>query len=395
MNKKMREIYNKIESLSDVANNYLNEGKTDDAEKIIDQINELERQYVVAEKLQNCKKAEITEDVIQNTIEDKKANGFEVIAKMLKGQRLDEVENAIVIESDNNENPNGTNYLIPEDVDVSIRELKRTYKSAKDLVNVIPVSTLTGSTNFETDDDGLLDDFEDGNTISESNNPKFAKKSWTIKFKGKLIYISNIVLGNEKAQLMSYINKWFLRKAVRTENKDIFTALKNGKTAKSIKGLDKLKEEINLLDPSLKQVIVTNTLGFNAMDAEKDVNGRGILQTDPKDPTRKLFQGLPIEVFAENELSNIANEKFPIFIGSTKDGCDFMDRQKLDFAVSEHFAFNKNQTTLRVMEGYDIVETDKNAYKYISYEQGDEKVVKVEQTSTVNVNQINNDVETA
>lgn len=374
MTKKMREIYNKIESLSDMANNFLNEGKTDKAEEIINQIEDLEKQYVIAEKLQKTKKEDVTDEVINASIEEKKANGFNVIAKMLKGQRLDEVDSAIIIESDNTENPSGVNYLIPEDVDVEIRELKRTYKSAKDLVNVIPVNTLSGSTNFETEDDGLLDDFEDGNTISESNNPKFERKPWAIKFKGKLIYISNIVLGNEKAQLMSYINKWFIRKAVRTENKDIFTALKNEKEAKAVKGLDKLKEEINLLDPALKQVIVTNTFGFNAMDAEKDLNGRGMLETDPTNPTRKLFQGLPIEVFAENELSNISATSFPVFIGSTKDGCDFMDRKKLDFAVSEHFAFNKNQTTLRVMEGYDIVETDKKAYEYLSYEKADEKI---------------------
>ena len=58
-----------------------------------------------------------------------------------------------------------------------------------------------------------------------------------------------------------------------------------------------------------------------------------------------------------------------------------MDRETLDFAVSEHFAFNKNQTTLRVMEGYDVVETDKNAYQYISYEAADEKVLKTQQVA--------------
>lgn len=384
MNKKMREIYAKIENLSERANQYLDEGKTAEAEEIINQINDLERQYVIAEKLQNNKTAKITDEEIDKSIQDKKASGFTVIAKMLKGQKLDDVENAIIIESDNAENPNGTNYLIPEDVNVAIRELKRTYKSAKELVNVVPVTTLSGSTNFETEDDGLLDDFEDGQPVGESNNPKFVKEPWAIKFKGKLIYISNIVLGNEKAQLMSYINKWFIRKAVRTENKDIFAALKKDKTAVVVKGLDALKKQINLLDPSLKQVIVTNTSGFAVMDEEKDLAGRGMLSVDPTNTSRKMFQSLPIEVFADNELPNIATGKYPIFIGSTKDGVDFMDRESLNFATSEHFAFNKNQTTLRIMEGYDVVETDKDAYEYLSFEAADEKVLKLEQkTETV------------
>lgn len=375
MNKRMREIYAKIEKLSEKANQCLDEGKTQEAEEIISQIEDLERQYVVAEKLQKNKKDEITDEEIDKSIQDKRVNGFTVIAKMIKGQKLDDIENAIVIESDNAENPSGTNYLIPEDVNVAIRELKRTYNSAKRLVNVVPVTTLSGSTNFETEDNGLLDDFDDGDSINESNNPKFEKRPWAIKFKGKLIYISNIVLGNEKAQLMSYINKWFLRKAVRTENKDIFNALKNDKTPEAVKGLDALRKIINLLDPALKQVIVTNASGFAAMDDEKDINGRSMLQPDPTDASRKLYNSLPIEVFSDSELADIATGKHPMFVGSTKDGADFMDRESLDFAVSEHFAFNKNQTTLRVIEGYDVVETDKNAYKYLSFEEADEKVV--------------------
>lgn len=378
MNKKMREIYAKIENLSGVANEYLDAGKTEEAEKVIDQINELERQYVVAEKLENNIANKVTDEVIDKTLEDKRTNGFVIMAKMIKGIKLDEVENAVILESDNTENTSGVNYLIPQDVRTEINELRRTYKSAKDIVNVIPTNTLSGSTNYETEDDGLLSDFEDGETISESNNPKFANKSWKIKFKGKLIYISNIILGSEKAQLLSYIDKWFVRKAVRTENRDIFTALKKNKTAVTVKGLDELKKVINLLDPALKQVIVTNASGFAAMDDEKDFNGRGLLSVDPTDSSKKMFQSIRIEVFSDTELPNITEGKYPVFVGSTKDGCDFMDRENLDFATSEHYAFNKNQLTLRVIEGYDVVETDKDAYKYISFEEADERVVKVE-----------------
>ena len=43
------------------------------------------------------------------------------------------------------------------------------------------------------------------------------------------------------------------------------------------------------------------------------------------------------------------------------------DREKLQFATSEHFAFNKNQLTMRIIEGYDTVQTDANSYEYISY----------------------------
>lgn len=373
MNKKMKEIYAKIQNLNDLANEYLENGDVENAEKTISQIEALEREYVIAEKLYNREKGQITEEAINQSLQDKKANGFAVIAKLMKGKALTDAENAIVVEGEPAES--GTNYLIPEDVRTEIRELRKSYKSAKELVNIIPVTTLSGSTNFETEDDGFLDDFEDGAAISEASNPKFARQPWAIKWKGKLIYISNIILGNEKASLLSYLDKWFVRKAVRTENRDIFNTLKKDKTIVALKGLDALKEHITKkVDPSclVDGVIVTNQTGFALMDAEKDKNGRGMLQPNPMNATEKMFQNLPIKVFADKELANIAENKAPMFVGSTKAGCDFMEREDLQFAVSEHFAFNKNQTTLRVMEGYDVVHADKDAYNYVSFETKEE-----------------------
>lgn len=370
MNKKMKEIYAKIQKLNDLANEYLENGDAENAEKTIKDIEDLEREYVIAEKLYNREKGKITDKDIDDALQAKKASGFAVIAKLMKGKALTDVENAIVVEGEPTEN--GTNYLIPEDVRTEIREKRKSYKSAKELVNVIPVTTLSGSTNFEKDDDGLLDDFTDGAAISESNNPGFERAPWAIKWKGKLIYISNIVLGNEKASLMAYLDKWFIRKAVRTENKDIFDTLKKNKKTVAIKGLDSLKEHITKnIDPSclVDGVIVTNQTGFALMDAEKDNNGRGMLQPNPMNATEKMFQSLPIKVFADKELANVEEGKAAMFVGSTKAGCDFMEREDLQFAISEHFAFNKNQTTLRVMEGYDVVQADKDAYSYVSFEQ--------------------------
>ena len=39
----------------------------------------------------------------------------------------------------------------------------------------------------------------------------------------------------------------------------------------------------------------------------------------------------------------------------------------LQFSMSEHYAFNKNQNVLRVIEGYDVMSTDTSAYIYGSF----------------------------
>ena len=50
MDKKMKEIYAKIEKLSDLANEYFANKDIENAEKTIEQIEALEKEYVIAEK---------------------------------------------------------------------------------------------------------------------------------------------------------------------------------------------------------------------------------------------------------------------------------------------------------------------------------------------------------
>lgn len=373
MNKKMREILQKIKEKQTLAQSYTEEKDFDKANSILDEIDTLKKEYDTEKRLYDMSKAEVTEEKVAEVVEEKKCDGFKFLHKMVTGKNLSDTEKALVIEADPTaENANGTNYLLPEDVRIAIREKRKSYNSAKSLVNVIPTSAMSGSTNFEKDNDGELIDFEDGDTIADSEDPKFDRKPFKIKLKGALIYISNVVAGNEKAGLMSYIDRWFIRKAVRTENKAIFKTLATGKTAEAVKGLSALKKKINMMDPStlIDGVIITNQTGFSLMDEETDLNGRGMLEVDPTNKSKRLYQALPIHVFTDKELPNVSG-KAPVFVGSTIAGCDFMEKDSLEFAVSPHFKFNKNQTTLRVIEGFDTVQTDTDAYSYLTFEAKD------------------------
>ena len=304
----------------------------------------------------------------------KKPRGIDAMMKMLRGQKLDEAEQPLIRKAliSGADAESGENYLIPEDVRTEIRELRKTYVSAKELVNVVPVDTLTGSTNFESGTPSGLTAFDDGETIATETNPTFVKKTWTIGLYGKLIPISR-VLGRLATGLMAYINRWFVRNAVISENTKIFAVLKKGYnngTPKAVAGWEALKKSITVdLDPSclIDGVIVTNQSGFACLDAEKDGDGHPILQPNPASPTQKLFQGLPIKVYPDAQLANIDATHFPIFYGATKAGADFMEYESLLFESSEHFLFDKNQNCLRVMEGFDCISTDTSAYIYGSF----------------------------
>lgn len=370
MNKKMRELQAQIQEKIKEAKSFM-EGDTKDLDKantLLDEADALQKEYDAEEKLLKTQKAAVPEKPAATG----KANGFNIIAKMLGKKRLDDEEKAALVTGENA--ANGEEYLLPEDIKLEINELRKTYISARDIVTVTQTAALSGSENYEAGAPAGLASFNDGDAITEETAPKFIRKQFTIGFFGKLIPISRILIGAEKAGLMGYINRWFIKNAIITENAAIFAQLKagyNGGTPKAVAGWRELKKSINVdLDPSCKigGLIVTNQSGFAALDAEEDSEGRPVLQPNPAHPTEKLFQGLPIKVFPDAQLPNIDETHFPMFYGATHAGATFVEYEALTFDVSEHFLFNKNQNCLRVTEGFDVMEADTGAYIYGSFE---------------------------
>lgn len=370
MNKRMRELQQQIQQKAAAAKGYL-DGENKDVEKaaqILDEIDGLEKEYATLERLDKVNKGEVPTDPVQGA--EKKASGFKALVKMLTKKPLDEKEKALI----SGENAaSGENYLLPEDIRLEINELRKSYVSARELVTVENTTALTGSVNYEDGEITDLVEFEDGDDMANVEDPKFTQKKFTIRWFGGLIPISRILQGAEKGGLMGYINRWFVRKAVRTENKDIFAKLKagyNGGTPKAVAGWEALKKSIAVdLDPAclIDGVIATNQSGWACLDAEKDGDGNPVLQPNPANPTQKLFQGLPVKVYSNAELPNIDDTHFPMFYGSTKAGCTMVVYENIEFTVSEHFLFGKNQNCMRVIEGFDTMNTDTAAYIYGSF----------------------------
>jgi HK97 family phage major capsid protein len=367
----MRELQALIAQKSTEAKGYT-EGEAKDiakAQGLLEEIKELQKELDVLAELEQVNKGNVPTDPVPGA--EKKANGFQMLAKMLHRKPLNEVEKTALVSGNNSEN--GETYLVPEDVRAEINELRKTYVSAKSLVTVETTDALAGSVTYEAGVPAGLADFDDGDAIAEETGVKFVLKKFTIAWKGKIIPVSRILLGAAKASLMNYLNRWFVRNAVISENAKIFEALKTGYnegTPKAVAGWKELKKSITVdLDPSclINGVIATNQSGFACLDAEEDADGRPVLQPNPARPTEKLFQGLPVHVFPDAQLPNIDATHFPMIYGDTKAGATFVEHQNLEFTVSEHFLFNKNQNCLRVIEGFDVMSTDTGAYIYGSF----------------------------
>lgn len=371
MNKKMREIQAQILEKTELVKGFMADGEGRDltkAEETLNQIDDLQKEYDLEARLAEKAKAAVPAE--QLAADTGKDSGFKAMAKMLAGKALDDKEKALISGTDAT---HGENLLVPDDVKAEINELRKTYISAKNLITVENTDALAGSVNYESGTPAGLTAFDDGDAITEETAPAFVKKTFSIAWYGKLIPISRILLGAEKAGLMSYINRFFLKNAIISENASIFGVLKNGYnsgTPKAIAGWKALKKSINVdLDPSClyDAVIVTNQSGFAALDEEEDADGRPVLQPNPANPTEKLFQGLRVHVFPDAQLANIDATHFPLFYGSLKAGATFVEHQDLEFATSEHYGFSKNQNYLRVIEGFDVMSTDTSAYIYGSF----------------------------
>ncbi len=189
----------------------------------------------------------------------KEISGFAIIAKLLRRQPLSDEERAAITPEPGLQKAlvtgtnaaNGEANLMPEDVDTKIRELRRSYISAKDLVTVIPTTSLSGSFDFESGAVTGLKDFDDGDDIPDGTDPTFKAVKFAIALKGMIIPVSNILTAVETAGLIAYLNNWFVKNAIYSENKDIFAALKASKSAKELASLDALGESLNLdLDPA-------------------------------------------------------------------------------------------------------------------------------------------------
>ena len=371
MSKKLREIQASILEKNARMQEYINDDNIDESvlKGMIEDIESLKSKMKLFEKAENiiCEKAA---DAIPEFSSKEKISGFSVISKMLKHQSLGYDEKALVTGTNAT---NGEDYLVPEDVKTEINELRKTYVSAKDIVTVETTNSLKGSVTYESGSPAGLVSFDDGDDLSNENNVSFKNIAFGIKFFGKLIPLSRILFGAEKGGLKSYLNRWFIKNAIITENLAIFTKLKSGYnsgTPKAIAGWKALKKSINNdLDPSCKinGIIVTNQSGFACLDEEEDADGKPILQPNPANPTAKLFQGLPIKVYPDAQLPNIDATHFPVIYGDTKAGCTFIEYDALTFDISEHYLFNKNQDCMRVVEGFDTMSTDISAYIYGSF----------------------------
>ena len=257
-------------------------------------------------------------------------------------------------------------FLVPEDIDNTIRELRRDFSPLSDLFNVEAVSSNTGwrvvDTAPTTGMTALTSEIpEDG--IAQDDQPAFAKVTYTLTTYGLIVPVSNELANDEVANLFGYLARWFAKKQILTENALLKTKLETltaGQVAATDNAVDALKSALNKgLDPAISAMatILCNQDAFDYLDMQKDDNGRPLLQPDPTNATNMLFKGRRVKMVSNALLPTrtvsttgaTKGDYFPIYVGDFKEFATLFVRQPLEVVSTDigGNAFRTNSIEVR------------------------------------------------
>lgn len=415
MNKKMREIKAQIEVLKDEATKLFEAKDLDGAEKNLAAIEDLEREYKLAEKLFQGEKEEVTDEVVNKA---KSVNKVKAFADNIK-----RIRNTMSVGTDTD-----GGYTVPEDVLTDIEHLKEAKKSLKDLVSVEAVTTMSGKRTYKKR--SSLTGFStvgEGNAIGQKATPKYDRISYEIKKRAGIYPVTNELFDDSDANIYNELITWAADDGRVTDNINILAVI-NKKEKSKLSGLDDVKKSLNVtLGQAFKPTskIVTNDDGLQYLDTLKDKDGKNLLSASPADPMKLVLAAgatiIPVEVFPNSDISStdvytktsdtditagktyytrtgsgttespyvytkvaepakaslgdyyeITAYQIPMIIGDLKEGIKFFDRRKLNIMTSNTAvvgsgegqinAFEDDMTLFRAIQRDDVETRDADAF---------------------------------
>lgn len=384
MNKKLQEMLNKINNKKAEAKKLLDENKIEEAKAAKKELEDLQAAFDIAKDLYDEEQEEAEEEIKNNKkkeVKDKKPNVVQAFVNVIRAGVLKTAANKedvevlnMMTEKDPVGGKSDGGVTVPQDIRTEIKELRRSADALENLVNVEPVSTLTGSRVIEVNADQVpFDNVEEAAEFPDVETPEFENVDYKVKKKGGILKVTRELLEDTAENIISYLKKWIVKKSKVTRNFLILNQLNTsfgGAKTKAIETLDDLKDIFNVeLDPAiaLGSRVLTNQDGFNWLDKLKDTDGKYVLQPNPVDATQtRLFGKYPITVVANKVLKSVVdadNAKYPFYFGDFKEAITIFDRETLsiEFSTEAGDLWGKDLTGVKVRERLDIKTIDTEA----------------------------------
>lgn len=363
MNKRMRELSTQIQTKALEAKSFM-EGENKDVEKasaLLDEMDELQKEYDTEKRIFEASKAGVPEELPKKEELSETAKFCKAVRAFIAGKGL--VEG---VEADGG-------YTVPEDVQTAINKWADVEYSLLNDIDVVTVSTNKGARTYQkkAQADVFVDLDENGAITKEITAPQFERISYNIQDRAGFMPVSNNLIEDSDANILSIVSEWLGKANVNTSNAKILEAFAE-KEQVDLKDIDGIKKALNVtLGQAYKNgaKIITNDDGLNYLDTLKDGNDRPLLNPDPTAPANLTLRCgttvLPIKVLPNKVLASQSG-KVPFIIGDTKAYVRKWDRKSMSLKASDvasigNFnAYAMNMTLIRAIlrDDYTIMDAD-------------------------------------
>ena len=262
---------------------------------------------------------------------------------------------------------------IPQDIRTAINTLVRQYDSLQEYVNVENVTTLTGSRVYEkwTDITGLANIDDEAGKIADIDDPKLSLIKYTIKRYAGISTVTNSLLADSAENILAWLSGWIAKKVVVTRNKAILGVVDKLPTKPTLTKWDDIIDLEAKVDPAIKQTsfFLTNTSGFTALKKVKNALGDYLMERDVKSPTGYSIAGFAVKEISDRWLPNASSGVMPLYFGDLKQAVTLFDRQQMSLLSTNigGGAFETDTTKVRVIDRFDVVATDTEAFVPASF----------------------------
>ena len=259
-------------------------------------------------------------------------------------------------------------FLVPTDMDTMIREYRRQLVA---LSNLFASETVTAPSGFRVVDKAPTKGFtkvEEMATIAKDDQPSFAKITYTVSKYAMILPVSNELMDDNTAGLMQYLARWFAKKGVITENRELLGKTNDIETTAAAKGkeLETIKTALNVtLDPdiALNARFIVNQDAWNALDNLVDGNARPLLQPDPTSATSKMLLSHPIVCMPNSQMPNNSDGTSTILVGDFTQYATLFRKKPLEIASTNigGNAWNTDSTEVRGIMRMSVERFDSSA----------------------------------
>lgn len=262
---------------------------------------------------------------------------------------------------------------IPEDIQLQIRTLTRSFASLESLVNVENVTTSHGSRVYEklADITPLKDLDDESALIGDNDDPELTVVKYLIHRYAGITTVTNTLLKDTVDNIIQWLVNWAAKKDVVTRNAKILEVMGKAPKKPTITKFDDIKDlENNTLDPAIESTssFITNQSGYNVLSKLKDAEGRYLMQPDVTNPDKYMIDGKTVVRIADKWLPDVSGSH-PLYFGDLKQGITLFDRQQMQIDTTNVGAgsFEHDTTKLRFIDRFDVQLIDDGAFAAASF----------------------------